>query len=116
MFRVRACFTLALVCALVSMAPHSVAAEGPVPLDYTAYDGWNAIRTPRLSDDGRRLAYALAPQDGDPTLVVRDLAGGSERRESRGSAPAFAAAACALWTWLWQVRVQLVAVLAAKRL
>ena len=60
-----------------------------MPLDYKAYDGWNAIRTPKLSDDGKLLAYALTPEDGDPTLVVRDLDDGTERREPRGSAPAF---------------------------
>ncbi|HEX3466495.1 MAG TPA: prolyl oligopeptidase family serine peptidase [Candidatus Elarobacter sp.] len=70
--------------------PRPVAADAPIPLNYKAYDGWNAIRTPKLSDDGRRLAYALTPEDGDPTLVVRDLDGSAERREERGSAPAFA--------------------------
>jgi hypothetical protein len=92
MFRVRAFSALALVCASLAAPPRPVAAGGPVPLDYKAYDGWNAIRTPKLSDDGRRLAYALTPEDGDPTLVVRDLdAAARERRESRGNAPAFAA-------------------------
>lgn len=93
MLRARTSFVCALVCALLSSAlPHPVAADAPVPLDYKAYDGWNAVRSPKLSDDGRRLAYALTPQDGDPTLVVRDLdAAGRERREARGSAPAFAA-------------------------
>jgi hypothetical protein len=92
MVRARTSFVSALVCALLSSAlPYPVAADAPVPLDYKAYDGWNAVRTPRLSDDGRRMAYALTPQDGDPTLVVRDLdAAGRERREARGSAPAFA--------------------------
>ncbi len=91
--RARTPFAAALAGALLAaVLPHATAADAPVPLDYKAYDGWNAIRTPRLSDDGRRLAYALTPQDGDPTLVVRDLADGSERREARGSAPAFAAA------------------------
>jgi dipeptidyl aminopeptidase/acylaminoacyl peptidase len=80
---------LALLCALLSAFPRAVAADAPVPLDYKAYDAWNAIRTPKLSDDGRRLAYALTPEDGDPTLVVRDLDTGTERREPRGSAPAF---------------------------
>jgi len=69
----------------------AAAADAPRPLDYRAYDGWNAIRSPVLSDDGRHLAYALTPEDGDPTLVVRDLAGGGERREARGAAPLFAA-------------------------
>jgi dipeptidyl aminopeptidase/acylaminoacyl peptidase len=90
MFGARASVALALTCALVPAFPQAVAADAPVPLDYKAYDGWNAIRTPKLSDDGKHLAYALAPQDGDPTLVVRDLDGGAEQREARGSAPSFA--------------------------
>jgi dipeptidyl aminopeptidase/acylaminoacyl peptidase len=92
MFGARAFVALALTCALLPAVPRPVAADAPAPLDYKAYDGWNAIRTPKLSDDGRRLAYALTPQDGDPALVVRDLDSGAERRESRGNAPAFAAA------------------------
>ncbi len=81
----------ALACALLPAFPRGVAADAPVPLHYKAYDGWNAIRTPRLSDDGRFFAYALTPEDGDPTLVVRDIDAGSEKRENRGTAPAFAA-------------------------
>jgi dipeptidyl aminopeptidase/acylaminoacyl peptidase len=90
MFGARSSVALALACALIPAFPRPVAAEGPVPLDYKAYDGWNAIRTPKLSDDGKHLAYALTPQDGDPSLVVRDLDSGAERREARGNAPAFA--------------------------
>ena len=92
MFGARASVALALACALLPSFPRPVAADAPVPLDYKAYDGWNAIRTPRISDDGRHLAYALTPQDGDPVLVVRDLDSGAEQREPRGNAPAFAAA------------------------
>lgn len=90
MFGARPSVALALACALLPGLPAPVAADAPVPLDYKAYDGWNAIRTPVLSDDGTHLAYALTPEDGDPTLVVRSLVDGGERRESRGSAPAFA--------------------------
>jgi dipeptidyl aminopeptidase/acylaminoacyl peptidase len=79
-----------LACALLAARPAVGGADAPVPLDYAAYDGWNSIRTPVLSDDGRFLAYALTPEDGDPTLVVRNLDDGSERREARGTAPAFA--------------------------
>jgi dipeptidyl aminopeptidase/acylaminoacyl peptidase len=71
--------------------PRAVGADAPVPLDYRAYDGWNAIRYAAISDDGRSLAYALTPEDGDPTLVVRDLETGAERGESRGTSPVFAA-------------------------
>ncbi|GAC1572827.1 MAG: hypothetical protein NVS3B7_03700 [Candidatus Elarobacter sp.] len=90
MFGARPSVALALACALLPAFPHAVAADAPVPIDYKAYDGWNAIRTPKLSDDGKHLAYALTPQDGDPVLVVRDLDTGTERREPRGNAPEFA--------------------------
>jgi len=66
-------------------------AAARAPLDYRAYDSWNAIRTPKFAADGTSLAYALTPQDGDPTLVVRALGSGSERREARGANPFFAA-------------------------
>ena len=92
MFGARACIAFALACALLPTVPRPVDAVATVPLDYKAYDGWNAVRTPKISDDGRRLAYALTPEDGDPTLVVRDLGSGAERREERGNAPSFAAA------------------------
>ena len=91
MFGVRACVSFAIACSLLPAVPRPVAADATVPLDYKAYDGWNAIRTPKISDDGRRLAYALTPEDGDPTLVVRQLDSSAERRESRGNAPSFAA-------------------------
>jgi hypothetical protein len=91
MFGARPSVALALACALLPLFGPVAVAEGPVPLDYKAYDGWSAIRTPKLSDDGKQLAYALTPEDGDPTLVVRDIDAGTERREERGSAPAFAA-------------------------
>ncbi len=93
MFGARPSVALALACALLPAVPRPVAADAPVPLDYKAYDGWSRILTPKLSDDGRKLAYALTPQDGDPTVVVRDLDSGAERRETRGSAPAFAGGA-----------------------
>ena len=91
MFGARPSVAVALACALLPAFPPAVAADAPQPLDYKAYDGWSAVRTPRLSDDGKELAYALTPEDGDPTLVVRDIDAGTERREARGTAPAFAA-------------------------
>jgi hypothetical protein len=78
---------LSLLCAVDGLRGATALAAPPVPVNYAAYDAWNAIRTPRLSDDGRYLAYALTPDYGDPTLVVRDLDSGAERREARGTAP-----------------------------
>jgi dipeptidyl aminopeptidase/acylaminoacyl peptidase len=80
------CFAL-----LAAVAAPGGAAGAPskIPLDYAAYDAWNAIRNVTLSPDGRRLAYALVPQDGDPVVIVRDLTSGVETREDRGIAPQF---------------------------
>ena len=40
-----------------------------------------------LSRDGKFLAYALFPQEGDGQLVVRNLATGKEVRENAGTPP-----------------------------
>ncbi|MBD5635390.1 MAG: hypothetical protein IAI49_13005, partial [Candidatus Eremiobacteraeota bacterium] len=67
------------------------AATAKMPLDYTAYDGWKAIRGTALSDDGRYAAYALVPEDGDPTLIVHDFRTGVDLSEARGMDPVFTA-------------------------
>lgn len=59
------------------------------PLNHRDYDSWRSIQTPVLSPDGKFLAYALMPEEGDGQLVVRNLATGKELRESCGAAPAF---------------------------
>lgn len=68
----------------------TLGAAAVAPIDYRAYDSWNLPSTAALSDDGRYLAYVLKPEDGDPALVVRDIATGSDRRETRASTPVFA--------------------------
>jgi dipeptidyl aminopeptidase/acylaminoacyl peptidase len=57
------------------------------PLHHRDYDGWNSIQTQVLSRDGKFLAYALFPEDGDGQLVVRNIATGKEVRENAGSPP-----------------------------
>jgi dipeptidyl aminopeptidase/acylaminoacyl peptidase len=64
------------------------AAAQPVtkrPLTHQDYDAWRSIQGPTLSRDGKFLAYALVPQDGDGEFVVRNLATGGTWRASRGS-------------------------------
>ena len=39
---------------------------------------WKSIRGPSVSPDGKWLAYALAPNDGDATVVIRSTAGTTE--------------------------------------
>jgi dipeptidyl aminopeptidase/acylaminoacyl peptidase len=57
------------------------------PLTHQDYDQWRSIRTPALSNDGKYLAYAMFPQEGDGQIVIRNLATGKERREPIGEAP-----------------------------
>jgi len=71
-----------LACVAATAAPSRAAAK--IPLDYKAYDGWNAIHSTVLSQDGAWLAYALVPEDGDGTVVVRNVASGHEFRATRG--------------------------------
>jgi dipeptidyl aminopeptidase/acylaminoacyl peptidase len=70
--------------ALAGVAASPALAVEKIPLDYRAYDGWNAIRATVLSEDGAWLAYALVPQDADGAVVVRNVASGHEFRGARG--------------------------------
>ena len=50
--------------------------------------GWKNIRGGQLSNDGRWLAYELAPNEGDSEVIIRSTAAtGSEWRFPVGSAP-----------------------------
>jgi dipeptidyl aminopeptidase/acylaminoacyl peptidase len=90
-FAIRIVFGLVAFC----VACGDVSAAGlralKVPLDYKAYDGWNSIVGTVVSDDGRYVAYALVPQDGDPVMIVHDFTTGRDLREARGEMPAFTA-------------------------
>ena len=57
------------------------------PLTHRDYDSWRAIQSQALSRDGKYLAYALFPQEGDGQLVVRNLATGKELHENAGTPP-----------------------------
>ncbi len=73
--------------ALLALA--ALAQQGSLkrPLTHGDYDSWRSIQSQTLSRDGRFLAYALFPQEGDGELVLRDLGNGQERRESLGALP-----------------------------
>src|SRR3954451_5754917 len=58
------------------------------PLGPGDYDTWRHIRNQQLSADGRFLAYAVFPQQGDGEVVVRDLKTGKEVRQPSGELPA----------------------------
>src|SRR5262249_26657676 len=70
-------------------APAIVAGQRPQkrPLTHNDYDGWRLIQAQTLSSDGKFVAYALAPEDGDGEVVVRNLETGKEWRAPRGAMP-----------------------------
>ncbi|MDX2032075.1 MAG: prolyl oligopeptidase family serine peptidase [Blastocatellia bacterium] len=75
------------------------------PVTHQDYDKWRSIQGQAISRDGKFIAYAAMPQDGDGEIIVRNVATGSEWRSPRGwrppapppdaSAPAAAAGAFA---------------------
>ncbi|MBV8828229.1 MAG: S9 family peptidase [Acidobacteriaceae bacterium] len=58
------------------------------PLTHADYDSWKHIQNQQLSNDGRYLAYALFPQQGNGVLVIRDLQTGKEIKQGIGQQPA----------------------------
>ena len=90
-------FSAAAIAALVpARAPAATPNAPKLPLAYPAYDSYALVRGTTISADGRYVAYALIPEDGDPTLVVHDFVSGTDLREPRGMAPQFTADAKAV--------------------
>jgi len=56
-------------------------------LTHQDYDSWRSIVSPQISRNGKFVAYAFLPQDGDGDVVVRDISSGAEWRSPRGYRP-----------------------------
>ena len=78
---------VAAACIAALFISSVVFAQQQRPLTHADYDSWRSIQGQALSRDGKYLAYALVPQDGDGEVVVRHLESGKEWRASRGAAP-----------------------------
>lgn len=95
----RSLSVLCLVALLTSIAgfypaatapPETAGAQQPAPkrpLTHQDYDSWRSIQAPQISRDGRFVAYAFNPQDGDGEIVVRNVAAGTDWRAPRGYRP-----------------------------
>jgi dienelactone hydrolase len=57
------------------------------PLTHADYDSWRSIASTHLSPDGRFLAYALFPQEGDGEVVIRNLSSNADIRVPAGARP-----------------------------
>jgi dipeptidyl aminopeptidase/acylaminoacyl peptidase len=75
----------------VALAPTQAQRVAKKPLTYDVYDSWRSIQGTQISRDGTWLAYALAAQEGDGELVVRNLKTDKDYRRDRGQAPVISA-------------------------
>jgi hypothetical protein len=75
---------VSLLCLLAAVSLAQVAKR---PLTHKDYDGWHTIVGQRLSPDGKFLAYALFPEEGDGEVVVRNLVTGKDTRFPAGARP-----------------------------
>ncbi|SDR85336.1 prolyl oligopeptidase family serine peptidase [Opitutus sp. GAS368] len=78
--------TIALV--LAAEFPALAAEPARRPLSHRDFDGWRSITNEAISRDGRYLAYAYMPLEGDGEVIVRELATGREQRVPAGALPA----------------------------
>ena len=74
-----------VLCGLALVFSNPVQAQQKRALTHNDYDNWRSIQSSQLSRDGRFLAYALVPQEGDGEIVARNLSTGTEWRYTRGS-------------------------------
>ena len=58
------------------------------PLTQKDFDSWQSLQGMQISRDGKFVAYVKHPQDGDGTLIVRNVATGMEWSSLRGYRPA----------------------------
>ncbi len=86
--------SLSLICILALLAASfaHVFAQQPAsqtkrPLTHQDYDSWRSIQAPQISRDGKFIAYASMPEDGDGEIVVRNLVTGIDSRSARGYHP-----------------------------
>src|SRR5688572_3809067 len=68
-------------------APAAAPAASKRPLTHSDYDSWRSIQAPQISRDGKFVAYAYMPQDGDGEIIVRNIATGVDWKAPRGYRP-----------------------------
>src|SRR5215218_19679 len=78
--------TFALL-ATMTLAQQQATAPAKRLLTHQDYDSWRSILAQQVSRDGKFVAYAYVPQDGDGEIVVRNIATGVDWRAPRGYRP-----------------------------
>ena len=81
------CAVVLLVSTFSAYAQQPAPAQAKRPLTHNDYDSWRSIQAPQISRDGKFVAYAYMPQDGDGEIIVRNVATGVDWRAPRGYRP-----------------------------
>src|ERR1044071_8110600 len=83
--------SVALLCTFALLATMALAQQATAPakrpLTHQDYDSWRSILAQQVSRDGKFVAYAYVPQDGDGEIVARNIATGVDWRAPRGYRP-----------------------------
>jgi dipeptidyl aminopeptidase/acylaminoacyl peptidase len=84
--------SVALLCTIALLATmafgqQATPATAKRSITHQDYDSWRSIVAQQVSRDGKFVAYAYVPQDGDGEIVVRNIATGVDWRASRGYRP-----------------------------
>ena len=84
-------FALLLTSVFAQQSPAGArTAQTPVTkraLTHQDYDSWRSILAQQVSRDGKFVAYAYMPQDGDGEIIARNIATGVDWRAPRGYRP-----------------------------
>jgi dipeptidyl aminopeptidase/acylaminoacyl peptidase len=74
---------------LLLLAPAALGAQEKRPLTLADYGTWNRVTQVALSPDGKWLAYAHQPNDGDVTFFLKQLDGDGVHQATNGAGAVF---------------------------
>jgi hypothetical protein len=58
-------------------------------LDHSVYDSWQSIRETSFHPQGKYIVYAIVPQEGDGTFIIRNVKTGNELTIARATQALF---------------------------
>jgi hypothetical protein len=58
-------------------------------LDHTVYDSWQSIKETSFHPQGKFIVYTINPQEGDGSLIIKNLKSGNELNIARATSAIF---------------------------